>query len=520
MKNLPIGIQTFRKIMEGNYLYIDKTREVFKLISGGGQFNFISRPRRFGKSLFISTLKELFLGNKELFKDLWIYDKIDWAAQPVIHLDFSSLDHENAQVLKNSLVETVDAIGAGYGVQLTASSYKNRFGELIRKLSKNGKVAVLIDEYDKPIIDHLDNLKIAKENRKILRTFYETLKGADQYLNFVFITGVSKFSRVSVFSGLNNLRDITLSGEFSTILGWTEDDLMHYFSDAIKDLAKKKNVTKDFLAQNIKKWYNGYSWNGVDFVYNPHSILNFFKEGQFDNYWFTSATPTFLIEQIRNHQTPVENFDNYETDNSIFESYDLERMNVVSLLFQTGYLTIKRIEEISLTSRAYYLSYPNTEVKESFLKHLLAEFSGKYSDEIGMLAKDLHKRLKAADIDGFFGILKSLIASIPYNIFVENREGYYSTIIYLALTLAGIDTGAEVQTNQGRLDTVIETEAHIYIMEFKIGKASEAIRQIKNKKYYERYLTSGKDIKIIGIGLDVKQRNIGDYITETVEKTK
>lgn len=377
MKNLPLGIQTFRDIIIQDYLYVDKTKVIYNLFFAGGKYYFISRPRRFGKSLFISTLKEIFSGNKELFKGLWIYDKIDWAAQPVIHIDFSSLDHENAQVLKKSLVETVDVIGAEYGVQLTASSYKNRFGELIRELSKNGKVVVLIDEYDKPIIDHLDNLKIAKENRKILRTFYETLKGADQYLKFVFITGVSKFSRVSVFSGLNNLRDITLSGEFSTLLGWTEEDLVGYFSEAIKDLAKEKKVTYDFLLQNIKRWYNGYSWNGIDFVYNPHSILNFFKERQFDNYWFTSATPTFLIEQIRNHQTPIESFDHYETDSSIFESYDLERMNVVSLLFQTGYLTIKRIEETSLTSRAYYLSYPNTEVKESFLKHLLAEFSGK-----------------------------------------------------------------------------------------------------------------------------------------------
>ncbi|MGE5342871.1 MAG: AAA family ATPase [Candidatus Omnitrophota bacterium] len=371
MKHLPIGIQAFRRIIEENRVYVDKTETIFKLFSEGGRYYFLSRPRRFGKSLLISTLKEIFLGNRELFKGLWIYDKISWEPYPVIHIDFTLINYESPAELKASLERRIQKMASTFGLTLNQeNSYQEKFIELIEKVSIQGKVVILIDEYDKPVIDHIENLEIATANREILKNFYSIFKGLDEYIQFVLITGVTKFSHVSVFSGLNNLSDITISNKYSTLLGYTEEELQHYFNDRIEDFSKSEHIEKELLLQMIKKMYNGYSWDGTHFVYNPHSILNLFDQKSFNNYWFTSATPTFLINQIRKHSIPLEDFENYEADGTIFEFYDVDRINVSSLLFQTGYLTIKRIEKISLTSRLYYLSYPNMEVKESFLQYL------------------------------------------------------------------------------------------------------------------------------------------------------
>jgi hypothetical protein len=294
--------------------------------------------------------------------------------------------------------------------------------------------------------------------------------------------------------------------------------LHYYFKKRIGEFCKKKNLEKEQLARSIKGWYNGYSWDGANFVYNPHSILYFFQEEKFDNYWFVSATPSFLIKQIKKYRTPIEKLENYEADKTLFESYDVDKMNVVSLLFQTGYITIKRIDEISLTSRMYYLSYPNTEVKESFLKHLLSEFSGTITGRIGSTILLLNEKLNTGDLEGFFEMVKSLFASIPYNIFVKEREGYYHTIVYLLLTLIGINVHTEVQTNRGRVDAVVETGDGIYIMEFKMGSAEDALMQIKEREYHQKYRVSSKAVKLIGIGFNADQRNIGDYKIEEVLK--
>ena len=519
MKHLPIGIQSFGSLIEGNYLYVDKTRGINDLFADGGKYYFLARPRRFGKSLLISTLLEIFSGNKPLFKDLWIYDKIDFKIHPVIHIDFTGLNYKTPGRLEETLGRVLEDIAGTYGVSLDPDRYYNeKFKQLIVKLSSKGKVVILIDEYDKPIIDKIEDEEIAAANRDILREFYAIIKTVDQHIRFALITGVSKFSRVSVFSGLNNLRDITLSDKFSTLLGYTEDELRHYFRKRIEAFCKKKNLEIEQLSANIKGWYNGYSWDGVNFVYNPHSILNFFQEEKFDNYWFVSATPSFLIKQIRKYSTPIEKFENYEADKTLFESYDVDKMNVVSLLFQTGYITIKRIEEISLTSRMYYLSYPNSEVKESFLKHLLSEFSGVLAGRIGSTILLLNEKLNAGDLDDFFEMIKSLFSSIPYNIFVKEKEGYYHSIVYLLLTLMGINLQAEVQTNRGRVDAVVETENAIYIMEFKMGSAESALTQIKEKEYHKKFRVSSKPVKLIGIGFDANQRNIGDYKIEEVLK--
>jgi len=516
MKNLPIDVQTFSKLIKGNYVYVDKTKDIYNLFAEGGQYYFLSRPRRFGKTLLISTLKEIFSGNKELFKGLWIYDKLQWEKHPVIHLDFLGLEYNSRETLIKSLEYLVNQNARTYGIILKEEGYDKRFKELIFELSKINRVVILVDEYDKPIIDFVNKKETAETNRDILKTFYGTIKGADDYLQFAFITGVSKFSKVSIFSDLNNLRDITISDSFSTMLGYTHQELIRYFNERINKMAKSKGIKREELIDDIRKWYNGYSWDGKHFLYNPLSVLRFFQEKRFSNYWFATATPTFLIKSLRENKIDIKRLENYETTELLFDSYEIERINMFALLFQTGYLTIKEIKSISITQDLFRLSYPNREVKEAFMDYLAADYIGKMPNEIGYLVYKLQEAIVNANIDEFVGILKSIFASVPYDIFIEEREAYYHTVIYLIVKLLGINIDGEVETNIGRIDAVMETESHIFIMEFKVGKASEALNQIKEMKYYEKYLPTPKKIKIIGIGFDVEEKNIKEYLVEDI----
>ena len=374
MKNLPVSIQTFSDLMTQNYLYVDKTKEIYNLFARGGKYYFLSRPRRFGKSLLISTLNEIFSGNKELFKGLWIYDKIEWKTYPVIYIDFSHISFQTPQVLEMELNIKLEKIAKTFNINLDQRrDYQGKFEELIEKLSAKERVAILIDEYDKPIINFIETeeKEIALANRKVLKKFYSVLKGSDRYIRFVFITGVSKFSRMSIFSDLNNLNDITIDDHFSMLLGLTQDELLKYFDDRIHRLSQKMNMSKNDFLGHVKQWYNGYSWDGHHFLYNPYSILNFFSKNRFSNYWFASATPTFLVNHMKNRKKDITALEREEVDEAIFESYDIENLEVLSMLFQTGYLTIKDIIPVGIKSK-YVLSYPNEEVKESFLKHFLA----------------------------------------------------------------------------------------------------------------------------------------------------
>lgn len=514
LKNLPLGIQTFKKIIEDNYLYIDKTKDIYEFLSHGGNYFFLSRPRRFGKSLLISILEQIFLGNKELFKDLWIYDKIEWDKYPVIRIDFSNMLYtEGTQGFKESFFSSIKSIAEDYEIELKEKNYKDAFKELLKKLSKKSekeKVVVLIDEYDKPIINFVENLDIANKNREILKNFYETIKACDEYIRFAFLTGVSKFSKISVFLGLNNLTDITLDERFSNITGYTEEQLYFYFSERIKLLAKKFDKNEEDIKDLIKSWYNGYSWNGKDFVYNPYSILLLFSQEKINNYWFQTGTPTFLLKVIREHQSNVIKFENKPIHSKIFESYDLENINVEALLFQTGYLTIKDVKEPDSPFSQYILNYPNIEVKESFLNNILMDFSGSRDNDEIMISR-LVKNLENNDLESFFQIIKDVFSNIPAAIFMSDKESYYHTIIYLIITLIGIRINVEVYTNKGRIDAVIETNEKVYIMEFKMNSVIQAIKQIETKKYYEKYLSSGKEILLIGVSFDKEERNIKDW---------
>ena len=516
MKNLPLSIQTFRDIIESNNIYVDKTKDIYKLLeSNEKNFFFLSRPRRFGKSLLISTLDELFSGNKELFKGLWIYDKIEWKKYPVIRIDFTGLVYsEGIEGFKSSFDNLIKNFADKFNIKLKSKNYKEAFKNLLEELAKKEKAVILIDEYDKPIVEYIEDTVTRNQMKNIVKDFYLILKESEQYIKFVFLTGVSKFSKISVFSGLNNLRDITLEKEFSTMLGYTQKELLSYFKEHIKVTAKALKVSQKELKDVLKSWYNGYSWDGKNFVYNPFSILNVFTSKDINNYWFRSGTPTFLIKLIKDKNINIKSLENYTTTAEVLDSFEIENINVESLLFQTGYLTIKEIIQYSISDKSYILSYPNMEVKESFLRNILNNFLNSSNDDV--LAGKLYRILNQDNLEEFFLTLKDIFSHIPAVIFMSDKEAYYHTIIYLILTLIGVRISVEIYTNKGRIDAVIETENNVYIFEFKMGSSKQAIKQIEAKKYYESYLSSNKQIKLIGVDFDQKERNIGKYTVKVL----
>ncbi len=511
MKKLPIGIQTFSKLIEENYLYVDKTKYLYNFVTEGGYY-FISRPRRFGKSLLLSTLKELFRGKQELFKDLWIYDQIAWEQHPVIMIDFNLVTHsEGLDIFKRTLLNLLLNQAQAYQISITETDPKNVLQILVMELAKLNQVVLLIDEYDKPIIDYLHQSEQAKENKDYLASFYEAIKGLDQYLKFVILTGVTKFSKVSIFSKLNNLRDLTISEEYAGMMGIEQTELEEYFAEGIAK-AQVKYQDPEILA-TIKKWYNGYSWDGKTSVSNPFSILNFFVELNFRNYWFETGTPTFLIENMRQHEYELANLEKIEVDEYLLSSYDVDQIEVTPLLFQSGYLTIKEKHFGYENAPIYSLSVPNYEVKQSLLSFVLARYSGKETAKVKPPYLQMLTKLAQGKIEDFITLLKAAYAMIPYNLYVD-REAYYHSIFYLMLALLGAEIDVEVLTDKGRIDGVIQFPERIYVIEFKLGTAAEALEQIKARRYWERYDGEKKEIYLLGIGGFV-ERNI-EYLIEKV----
>ena len=342
MKRLPIGIQTFCDIVLNDYLYVDKTEKIFDLVNNPKGVYFLSRPRRFGKSLLISTLNEIFEGNKELFKGLWIYEAdYAWEKHPVVRIDFSKSKARNSDELINYIVYQLDKTAQLYGITLEQTQYDIKFDELLTKLSGINKVVVLIDEYDKPIIDNIENKELAIELREILKGFYTIIKACDEYIRFVLLTGVSKFSKAGVFSGLNNLEDISMDARHSSLLGITRQEMEDSFKDHIDQFAESEGVSKAELIKKITYWYDGFCFSkSCEKVFNPFSALLLFKKLSFENYWFESATPSFLIKLIKEKELDLERLDGIKVDESAFSSYEIENLKAVPILFQTGYLTM------------------------------------------------------------------------------------------------------------------------------------------------------------------------------------
>jgi hypothetical protein len=511
MKKLPLGVQTFSEIIKDGYLYVDKTKQIAELMQS--KYVFLSRPRRFGKSLLVSTLSEIFSGNQALFQGLYIYDKIEWQAHPVIVIDFNSISYSNGEVFNASLLSLLDEVATEYDIVFSKTFVKDRFAELIKKIyaKTQHKVVVLIDEYDKPIVDHIDELEKATKNRKILQDFFGALKSSDAFLRFVFLTGVSKFSRVSVFSELNNLRDITFSKQFATMLGYTQAELESYFGQHIQSLCFELGLKKASVGAMIKTWYDGYSWNAKDKMYNPFSILNLFAEQQFDNYWFASGTPTFLMKLIKKTALDVTVLENQKVSKIIFDNYNLDNLDVFALLFQTGYLTITEIDKKARTLQ-YVLNYPNFEVKEAFITYLFESFTQNQLGKIQPAAENLRTYLEEENLDGFMNIIRALFAKIPYPLHIE-KEAYYHSLFYMILVLMGVEIDLEVLTDKGRIDGVLAFSDKIYLIEFKHGKASskidslaqKALKQIKEKNYGERFLNDSRPRVYLGVGFAGKE---------------
>ncbi len=520
LKPLPIGVATFRKIIEGGYLYVDKTQLIYELIRPPSGVYFLSRPRRFGKSLLVSTLEEVFAGQRELFRGLWLYTSdYHWEPYPIIRIDFSLLQVENAQQLKHAIKIQLGWIADQHQITLTDDEYNIQFAELLMKLGHEHQVVVLIDEYDKPLIDHLDNLAEAQRIRDILKGFYIVLKSMDRYLRFVFLTGVSKFSRVGVFSGLNSLYDISLHDRYAALPGITQEELEANFAPYIERFAMDKARLSQQLLEQIRHWYNGFAFSkaGVA-VYNPFSLLQLLEAQDFRNYWFESGTPTFLLDLIKANLIKTSNYtieqlNQVKLEEISFSTYDLENLAIVPLLYQTGYLTIKGYDE---TRRLFTLAHPNFEVENAFQTYLLGAFSEIEPNLSTSYLWQLVDALQANDLDEFFAVMHFFFAQIPYTIQIKG-EKYYQTIFYLIFTLIGLRVQAEVATNRGRIDAVVELENAIYLFEFKVDESEQvALAQIKQTKYYERYQNKGKLIHLVGVRFDSQQRSIGGWTLKTL----
>lgn len=517
MKKLPIGIQTFEEIINNNYIYVDKTKYIYNLITQGKTY-FLSRPRRFGKSLLCSTLEEVFSGNKELFKGLWIYDSdYDWKKYPVIHLDMSSVDATNVDDFRYELTTKLYSIAEELAVDVgefrTPSSLLR---ELIIALSKRDKVVIIIDEYDSPILEHLTSLKFAEYMRDTLRGFYKVLKSSDKYLKFIFITGVTKFSRASVFSVLNNLNDISMSDEFSSLFGYTQDELESNFQDYLLDSGKELGISIEKNINKIKKWYDGYKFSERGMlVYNPWSTMSFFKNQKFLNYWYASGNPKFLFDLIEKEGISFLQQHEKEVSYLDLERVDINCLPINVLLFQTGYLTIKSYDE---ELKIFTLDYPNEELRESFVEGLIQRFAGvSYQSTLTKAAVYMVRTLRDYKLEAFIDAAYNLFAHIPYPKQNINKEEHYQSMLYLVCALLGIRMEVEMPTNIGRIDLVAKTVTHIFVIEIKLNKsAKEAIDQIENKKYYERFLKDGRKVVLFGINFSTEERNIDDWTSKEI----
>ncbi len=514
-KPLPVGIQTFRDIIQGGFLYVDKTPWIYELIRYPKGVYFLSRPRRFGKSLLISMLDEIFQGQRELFRGLWLYEQpYDWAVHPIIRVDFSLRRIQSAEELKAVIGDFLDVIARQYGVELPAGDYQKRFGDLIAQLARRNQVVILIDEYDKPLLDNIDNLEEAIRIRDTLKGFYTIIKGMDAYIRFVLLTGVSKFSQVGVFSGLNNLKDISLDDRYAALLGITQAELEANFQVYLPEFAQKEGLTEADLLVEIRHWYNGFCFSKqCQAVYNPFSTLLLFDMQDFRNFWFESGTPTFLVKLIQRRNYAVEQLDRLELDELAFSSYELDDLKVVPLLYQTGYLTIKGYDR---QARLYRLYYPNYEVENAFLSYLLADFGPVENGLAGGHLNQLVQALRAHEFDRFFDVLGVFFAGIPYDIQIP-QERYYQTIFYLVFKLLGLRVGVEVRSSRGRTDAVLELADAVWIFEFKLdASATDALDQIKQRGYAEPYRGQGRPVYLVGVAFDRGRRAIAGWQVETL----
>ena len=505
-RRLPIGIQTFREVREEDCYYVDKTAYIRRLLDEGKHY-FLSRPRRFGKSLFLDTLKEMFEGNEPLFAGLHIHDHWDWSVRhPVLRLDFSSGTYQGPDDLQKEVAAQLNVLEDEAEIvprdDETAPARFRRLMKVLHELSGQ-RVAVLIDEYDKPILDALEVPEVARANRDLLRGLYSTVKFADAHIRFTFLTGVSKFSKVSLFSGLNNLIDITLDPRYSAICGYTEADLDRVFAPELPGLNRDE----------IGTWYNGYNWLGEEKVYNPFDVLLLFRNREFGAYWFETGTPAFLVETLFKRRVSSLALDNMVGNSDLLSTFDVDAIATEALLFQTGYLTIHRTERRG--SRTYYrLGYPNLEVRQSLNESLLNRMTGDASRRAAHSAQ-LYDLLEANDFAGLKTLFHAFFASIPYEWYTNNDiaryEGYYASVFYSYFAALGLDITVEDSSSHGRLDMAVLFNGNVYLFEFKVvelASAGAALGQLQARRYADKYRALEQPIHLIGVEFSKDERNI------------
>ena len=512
-RKLPIGIQNFAEVREAGHYYVDKTPQIERLLDDGKHF-FLSRPRRFGKSLFLDTLKELFEGSEALFEGLSVHGSWDWSVRnPVVRLSFGIGLFGTPDGLRLNVMAQLGRLEREAGLELTCPSAPERFSELVRALHEREgeRVVVLIDEYDKPILDALDVPEVAKANRDFLRGLYAVVKDCDADIRFSFITGVSKFSKVSLFSGLNNLKDITLNRHYSSICGYTEADLDTVFAPELKGLDRGE----------IREWYNGYSWRGDEKVYNPFDILLLFDSREFEAHWFETGTPTFLVETLFRRQVRSVDLDGMLASGELLSTFDVGAIAPEALLFQTGYLTILR-EERRAGETFYRLGYPNREVRQGLNRSLLSHMVGDASQRTVHSAR-LYDLLLADDLDGLRDLFHAFYASIPHQWYtnndIANYEGFYASVFYSYFAGLGLDVTVEDSTSRGRLDMALRFEGRTYVFEFKVvEQAGEgaAMAQLKQRGYADKYRGAGDPVRLVAVEFSSEERNIASFETALV----
>ncbi len=512
---LPIGIQTFAKIREADYYYVDKTAFALQLIESGSHY-FLSRPRRFGKSLFLDTLKEMFEGNEKLFQGLYCHDQWDWQnSYPVIRISFAEGVLQSRAELEQRIRVILRTQREYLNLECSDESDNvGCFSELIARAHQQygQRIVVLVDEYDKPILDNITKPEIAREMRDGLRNLYSVIKAQDAHIRFALLTGVSKFSKVSLFSGLNNLQDITVDKRYSAICGYTEQDVETVFAPELQSLEREK----------IRDWYNGYNWLG-EAVYNPFDLLLLFDTGEFKAYWFETGTPTFLVKQLAKQGFFTPNLTRLRSSLEILSSFDVECITAEALLFQTGYLTIHKAEQPILGHWVYTLGYPNHEVESSLNASLLSVYTDDISKSFAnrMRLLDL---LQANEIAGLENLFQSFFAGIPHHWYVNNDisryEGYYASVFYSYFAALGVTVIPEDITHHGRIDMTVQFNQRIYLFEFKVVESTptgSALQQLKEKRYADKYHAEGLPIYLIGVEFSREQRTVVGFEVEVVD---
>ena len=510
-RRLPIGVQTLRKIREEGCYYVDKTSFISRLVDEGTHY-FLSRPRRFGKSLLLDTLKELFEGNESLFEGLDIHDRWDWSVRrPVVRLDFGAGHFREPGYLHTNVMVQLASVAEQAGVDTRHDTSPERFGHLIRALREHSgqSVAVLIDEYDKPILDALDTPDTARANRDYLQGLYAVIKSCDAHIRFSFLTGVSKFSKVSLFSGLNNLIDITLDPGFSAICGYTDADLDTVFAPELAGLDRDA----------IRDWYNGYWWLGEEKVYNPFDILLLFRNRKFGAWWFETGTPSFLIETLFKRQVSTLALDDVVGSSDLLSTFDVDDIGTEALLFQTGYLTITAEEDLG-GEPLYRLGYPNREVRQSLNRRLLRHMVKAPARQMENSVR-LYRHLERNDFDGLRDLFHAFFAGIPYEWYTNNDiaryEGYYASVFYAYFAATGLDVTVEDRASHGRLDMAVRFNRNVYLFEFKVVEQASkgaAMAQLRSRRYADKYRHLGEPIHLVAVEFSKDARNLTAFEVE------